>query len=195
MSLPHSSSNQIVRLFSYWTDLRNGGSVPTLADLDPAHVTDLLPNIWMAGWQDDAEDFVYRIAGDAILSANARPMHRRSLQEIYPAGLASLLRERYTRLCAEPCVYHSVGTIYTLIGRYGLGERLVLPLLDRDGQTPVVLGCCDYRIVVTSAGARTPDIRPSNTEICRYLTLDGDVISSETRNIEQTRGSSARASR
>lgn len=183
MQLPNSSSDRIGRLFSYWTDLRDGGSVPTLTDFDPLHLPDLLPNLWMAGWQQDAKDFVYRVAGDAILNTHARPMHRRSLQEIYPGRLGDHLRDRFTRLCAEPCLFHSVGTVYILISRYGVGERLILPLRDRDGVTPVVLGCTDYH-VVASAGARAAEYPHGDTEIRRFLTLDGDVIATDTRVVE-----------
>ncbi|SDF06123.1 PAS domain-containing protein [Thalassobaculum litoreum] len=182
MTLPTSSSERIGRLFRYWTALRSRGGVPGIAAFDPLQVADLMPNLWMAGWKEDVGDFVYRVAGDAILTTNGRPMHRRSLHEIYPECLAANLRDRFTRICAERCIYHSTGTVYIRIGRYGVGERLILPFLDRDGSGPVVLGCTDYR-VISSADRSGTVPGEDDVEIRRFLTLDGDPIASEVAKV------------
>ncbi|WP_420565787.1 PAS domain-containing protein [Thalassobaculum sp.] len=175
MTLPNSSSDRIGRLFRYWTELRTDGAVPGIATFDPLHVADLMPNLWMAGWKEEVGDFVYRVAGDAILTTVDRPMHHRSLREIYPAALADRLRERFTRVCGTPCLYHAKGTIYLRIGRYGAGERLILPFRDRDGSTPVVLGCTDYQFVAQSGriGAGADE---DLVEIVNFLTLDGEPM-------------------
>ena len=102
MTLPNSSSDRIGRLFRYWTELRTDGAVPGIATFDPLHVADLMPNLWMAGWKQEVGDFVYRVAGDAILTTVDRPMHHRSLREIYPAALADRLRERHVKNRAGP---------------------------------------------------------------------------------------------
>ncbi len=178
MTLPTSSSDRISRLFSYWSQLRRDGDVPSIDAFDPLQVPDLMPNLWMAAWKDDAADFVYRIAGDAILTTHDRPMHHRSLREIYPEELAANLRERFQRICAEPCIYHSAGTVYLRISRYGLGERLILPFRDRDGSTPVVLGCTDYRVIARTS-LTTTDPADRIVELRSILSLDGTLISSE----------------
>lgn len=183
MTLPTSSSDRIGRLFSYWTALRPDGGVPNIASFDPLEVPDLLPNLWMAAWQDEHEDFVYRVAGDAILTFHDRPMHRRRLHEIYPKPLARTLRDRFRLICAEPCLYHSRGTIYILINRYGVGERLILPFVDRDATTPVILGLTDYQVVSRTA-RQGDDTMDRNVEIRSFLTLDGTVISSERAEID-----------
>lgn len=182
MTLPISSSEPIGRLFRYWTRLRNNGDVPGIETFDPLQVPDLLPNLWLAGWQDEVGDFVYRVAGDVILATNDRPMHRRSLREIYPETLARNLRDQFTLICAEPCVYHSKGPVYIRINRYGMGERLILPFRGRDGSSPVVLGCTDYHIL-TQADRQGAAAGGITVEQRSFLTLDGDVISSTDAEI------------
>lgn len=187
MTLPMSSSDRITRLFRYWTELRVEGDLPGIASFDPLHLPDLLPSLWLVAWDEKIGDFVYRIAGDYILRTHDQPMHRRSLREIYPPQLADHLRERFTLLCSDRCLYHSRGTIYIRINRYGLGERLILPFRDRDGVTPVVLGCTDYNVAArTSSGEE--DLPHRDVEIRTFLSLDGEVLSSERKQIASELG-------
>ena len=176
-----SLSDRAGRLFDYWTRLRNGDILPNLSSFDPLEFPDLMPNLWLAGWQHDIGDFVYRIAGDAILTTHDQPMHRRSLSDLYSPAFAKLLQERFLRLCSEPCLYHARGTIYVRIGRYGVGERLILPFMDRDATTPVVLGLTDY-----SFSPRPGDepVDP-NAVVRRFLSADGAVLSIERVHLPQ----------
>lgn len=183
MSLAVTSNDKINRLYDYWSALRAGDRLPCLEDFDPLRVPDLLPNIWLLGWQEENGDFVCRIAGEAVLLAHKRPMHHRSLSQIYGSSHGTALRERYRRVCSEPCAYHVVGLIYTKIDRFGLGERLILPLLDRDGRTPLILGCSLYFPATDSRDL--PDGPSGGTHYIRtFLGLDGQVLSRERVNAD-----------
>ena len=138
-----------------------------------------MPYLWLAGWQHELGDFVYRIAGDTILTTHDRPMHRRSLREVYSPAFAKLLQDRFLRLCSETCLYHARGTIYVRIGRYGLGERLILPFTDRDETTPVVLGFTEYSVPPRPGD----ELVETNAVVRRFISADGTVISSERKEL------------
>jgi|GEM_PF-1979925 len=178
MSLSITSNENIGRVFDYWSELRAGGQVPSISEFDPLRVHDLLANIWLAAWSDSEEDFVYRIAGEAILNTHNRAMHNRPLHAIYDMPMSGYLRDRFLRVSTEPCAYHARGTVYLRLDRLGSGERLILPMVDRDRTTPMVLGCTVYSFL--SDRKQLPDdLLDGKSEVRSFLCLDGSVISSD----------------
>lgn len=175
MTFPFSDDVRISELYDYWSGLRTSRNPPSIRDFDPIDVAALLKNIWMARWEPDVQDFVYRLAGENVLSANRRPMRHMALTEIFDAPIAAMLRTRYQQVCATPAIYHIRGMIYVRLERYGAGERLILPMLDIHGQPTMVLGCTIY-----GAGSWHTEGRRSamNSEpsVAVLLSLDGQPL-------------------
>lgn len=173
MPFPLSNDRRIVRFFEYWDSLREPGCIPSQRVFDPVEIGPLLRNTWMARWSQEDQDFVYRLAGENILAASHHPMRHKPLSKIFDSGHAESVRHRYQVICATPLLHYSQGQIYSHIDRYGTGERLVLPLQDRDGRTTTVLGCTVY------SGTDWPQdrSRPGQSqapEISTFLTLDAE---------------------
>lgn len=172
MSFPLSQDERIARFYDYWNGLRGDRPVPTLATFDPTEVGSLLCTLWKMRWEDERRDFVYRIAGEDILSVFPGPIRHKTLGEIYSPEVGAMLRERYQTICRTPAAFYARGQVYRHLGRYGTGERLVLPLSDLDDRVRIVIGCTVY------SGSVWPvcsDRNPSaDIGVSTFTTLDGE---------------------
>lgn len=175
MSFPLSQDSRITRFYDYWDSLREDGGIPGQSAFDPVEVGPLLRTLWMARWDIEFQDFVYRLAGESILAAFPDSIRHKPLAEIYDKEHADELRARYQRICAAPAAFYARGQVYRHLKRYGTGERLVLPLLDHKGRPTIVIGCTTYS---------TSNWRPSGntgstsqeTGLSHFTTLDGEPL-------------------
>lgn len=174
MSFPLCRDRRIVRFYSYWNGLRQDGGLPSRDAFDPVEIGPLLPSIWKMRWEDDIQDFVYRLAGEEILKVFTTPLRHKRLDDVYPTEVANTLRTRYQTICRTPVAFYARGQIYSHLGRYGSGERLVLPLTDRHGRPRIVIGCTVY----TTSQWPNPTARPSTPEadLSLFTTLDGEPL-------------------
>jgi hypothetical protein len=175
MAFSDWADERIGRFYGYWSGLRQGAAVPSVRVFDPIDIAPLLQYIWLARWDEEKQDFVYRLAGESVLAANRRQMRHQSLAEIYGDKTASRLRSRYQRICSTPLLFHSSGSVYDHLNRFGNGERLVLPLSDEAGRRTVVVGCTIYAV-----NHRAID-QATNTEILlpptnAFFSLDGEPM-------------------
>lgn len=175
MPFPASQDSRISRFYDYWSGLRSGRRLPTLDAIDPVDLAPLLPTLWVAGWDDEARDFVYRLAGERVLQVFRRPIRHQPLGAIYSGPVAETLRERYKRICTEPAAYYGHGHIYGHVERYGIGERLVLPLSDKYGRPKLVVGCTIYTPTAWPVGQSGVSPR-KNAEIGQFTSLDGSAL-------------------
>ena len=174
MSFPLCRDHRIARFYDYWNGLRGERSVPNLAAFDPAEVGTLLCTIWKMRWEDESRNFVYRVAGEDILAVFPGPIRHKTLDEIYPAEISATLRDRYQTICRTPAAFYERGQIYRHLGRYGIGERLILPLTDMDNRTRIVLGCTVYSGSVWPVSADR--IGSGDGGMSTFTTLDGEPI-------------------
>lgn len=174
MSFPLCRDRRIDQFYDYWNGLRECGRLPTLADFDPAEIGLLLPSIWKMRWEDDARDFVYRLAGEEILKMFTTPLRHRPLGAIYAPEISETLRKRYQTICRTPVAFYARGHVYSHLGRYGSGERLVLPLTDSHGRPRIVIGCTVY----TTSQWPNPATRPVDQEadLNLFTSLEGEPL-------------------
>lgn len=125
--------------------------MPAKRDLDPVEIVDLLPYVWLCERDTERDTFVYKLAGAVISDTLDRPLRGRSLGQVFDAEWSARLNDRYRRVCEEPALYHGYGGVYAVSERYGVGERLILPLAGPNGQADHVLGLTYY--VLTEKGS------------------------------------------
>jgi len=103
----------------------------------------ILPCIWMADRSDGG--FVYRLAGAEIADAwkNDRLVGK-SLVELIEQPALSFVLGNWNRVLNEQVILHTRGQIYTALGRYRVGERIVLPLAPDDNGVETVVGVTIY---------------------------------------------------
>ncbi len=172
MALAFARDERLHQFYRYWNSLRDGSAVPSLSDFDPTEVPRHLPLIWLVGWDAEAGDYVYRVAGEMVLAAHQCPMRGVPLSQIYRSAVAATVRNRFNRICREANLYYAAGTIYSEPDRFGVGERLVLPMVGQDGSDMQVLGCTVSRVTRRPAADALFD--PNELpEIQAYLDLNG----------------------
>lgn len=132
---------------AYW--LRIGGETFSArrCDIDPLDLTPMvLPRVWLVDYEAAAEEFRFRLAGEAINSAFGQPVRGACLGDLFPSRLGDPVRARFRRVIEEPCVCYCAGMVYVENERPGWGERLILPLADDKGRIRHLLGATDTDI-------------------------------------------------
>jgi len=73
----------ILRLLAYWNARRGVRFAPARADIDPADITALLPDIMMVDVLDGGRDFRFRLIGTRIVEGLGRDSTGRLFSELY----------------------------------------------------------------------------------------------------------------
>lgn len=174
MSFPLCLDSRIAQFYEYWNGLRIAGEIPGVATFDPIEVGPLLPSLWKLHWEEEPRDFVYRLAGEAVMTMFTEPPRHKTLGEVHDHELSETLRNRYQTVCRTPMAFYSRGQIYRHLGWHGTGERLALPLADNHGRPRIVIGCTVYSASLWP----NPSMRPPEPEadIDVFTTLDGEPL-------------------
>lgn len=132
--------SRLINLIRVWCNLSIDGALPAKHDIDPADFAciGVLPMIWLLEGVDG--DIVCRLAGEDILRAIGKPLRGRKISEIYePASLKVILKQ-WNRVMDTRQTCHNKGVIVASQGRRYRGERIALPMADRDGRSRFILG-------------------------------------------------------
>ncbi|MGH7126797.1 MAG: PAS domain-containing protein [Stellaceae bacterium] len=126
-------------LLAYWRSKLAGRAMPRRADIDPAEIPRLLPNLQLV--ERVGGRFRYRLAGTAIVAAYGSELTGKFVDEIIPAGRRAIAERHYTM------VYESrrpifVRNKYTTTRAVDIvATRVILPLSeDGTGVSMVVMG-------------------------------------------------------
>jgi hypothetical protein len=128
------------------------GPVPRRADFDPLLVPGLLRFMWIYRFVPEHEDYVCELAGEETNGAWGQSLKGRALRSIVGDRNHPTVFERWSAIRRAPQILHGArrqvpGT--PLKGPLGLSdhrwvERLVMPLIGRDGTVDAVLGVALY---------------------------------------------------
>jgi hypothetical protein len=150
-------SPQISRLEAYWLEKRQGRVMPARADIDPAEIKDLLPQIILTRVEHNPLRVKYTVIGTASAEAAGFDYTGRYLDELHfdsevdtdwPAIYRELVHER--RPIAGTCLFKTMALERAYrVGVFPLSddgsrvdhaisyEHLTLSLLERDKILPV----------------------------------------------------------
>lgn len=129
------------RLFDYWRVQRCGRLMPSRGDIDPLDIGWALNRVFLVDYIP-AKGLVYRLAGADIASVFGRG-NLKGLQprDFLPPDRADVIEAAFMRVLEEPAVMVMRGMVYLRADRLPMGERIFMPLADRDGDTATgVLG-------------------------------------------------------
>jgi hypothetical protein len=120
------------RLFDYWRVQRRGRRMPSRGDIDPLDIGWALSRIFLVDYTA-AEGLVYRLAGADIASVFGRG-NLKGLQprDFLPPDRADAIEAAFMRVIEEPAVMVMRGMVYLRADRLPMGERIFLPLANRD---------------------------------------------------------------
>jgi hypothetical protein len=157
LGAPAMAARAHEELFAYWASLRQGGRLPSRADIHPKGFKRHLPNISLIDLgPDGANDYRLRLAGTGLYSVYGREITGRKLSEVYNSSAADYWREELDKVVAgrRPGV-----------GCHSLAWRgashmsilwLRLPLATNGYDVDMILG---YDAVVGMAGESLSGIR------------------------------------
>jgi len=130
-----------IALFEYWSERRNGRRMPSRADIDPAELGKLLPNLMLIEATDGAtRRYRYRLVGTRVVQATGEDRTGRHFDEVeffhrFPDVLAQygqIIETASPQFMPEPFCNETHGTTYEV-------ERLMLPLGRNDAQVDMIL--------------------------------------------------------
>lgn len=151
--IPDFENPIILQLFNYWRGLCREGKPPGREGIDPLAIPRVLPCIWIYDWQEDGR-FLCRLAGENIRTTLGRKVIGEYMDQFVGDPGYPILKDQYEAVLTLPAVGHTVGNVYTAgTPRYGVGERLILPLCDATGVPRHLLGATTY-------GTTAPPIEP-----------------------------------
>ena len=139
-----SFSPEARRLFDLWQTSRRGSLVPLRRDIDPMAVPGLLANIYIYRYCRDSDDFVCRLAGEAINHAWGGSIKGASLKQIVGVERHPAAIMRWKAIVATPRFqYGRMDNVWDG-SETCVAERLVLPISE-NGEANGVLGYGQYR--------------------------------------------------
>lgn len=147
-------------LLDWWQSMRGQRPMPARADLDPAALKSILPNLMLIDVRPDvaAQDHVFtcRLAGTEIDNRFGIKLTGLRLEEV-PLGdaLASIRRQYETAIAEARPVFcsHSV-----MVGseRYVEYDRVVVPLGGAEGEVKALAAAIDFKCAYLVTQGRPP---------------------------------------
>ncbi len=89
----------MVRSVHRWWLAKSAGDIPDRADLDPADLKRLLPNLFIADVEHAPFRIRYRLMGTRAIEATGMDLTGRYLDELMPADIEEPWMDHYRRAC------------------------------------------------------------------------------------------------
>jgi hypothetical protein len=112
------------QLYDYWQSKRRGRDVPDRADIDPAEIKPLLPNILIAEVTDPPFRIRYRLVGSRITQATGFDLTGRYLDQLIPTDPENRWQDYYREARDQRAPVMGAVSVPTLHGdrfRYEFG--------------------------------------------------------------------------
>ncbi len=134
---------RIVRFYDYWLSIAPAGRLPGRQHLDPLHIPDLMPRVWILDVLRDPLRFRYRLAGTKEVETLEREVTGQDFEDAH-AGTAGRQRAigRYRTIVEQRVATYRKGPTRLLRRHeHRIAENCVVPLA-RDGRmVDMILGC------------------------------------------------------
>lgn len=149
------------RLFEYWRGQRRGRPMPSIRDIDPIDISWALSRIFLIDYTP-SDGFVYRLAGEEIASAfgHANLKGLRLADVVTRPERQVAVETAWRRAVEEHCLIAMKGMVYYGANRTAMGERLVLPLTNDEGdRVSCLLGMtvCEWTSNLQPVAMQQPD--------------------------------------
>ena len=114
----------------YWTAKLNGRIMPARADIEPAEIKHLLPNLVIADLTTDPFRVRYRLLGTKVVAESGNDFTGRYLDEMVVADIEDQWEICYRLVWAEKCPIFGDTTVPTVDGSSFTYEYGIFPLGD-----------------------------------------------------------------
>jgi len=112
----------------YWEQARGGRRMPAWKDIKPEAIAPYLAMIWSWKYDRDTDSFTGRLAGEDIIAAFGSNLRDKPMAVFFADWQYDMIFARHRRVVIEPAFAHGTGAVFIHAGRYGQGERIIMPL-------------------------------------------------------------------
>jgi hypothetical protein len=159
---------------NHWNTARGAKRMPGWRDIDPAAIAPYLSIVWSWRYDRESDSFTGRLAGDEITAAFGKDLRGKRMAEFFAGWQYEMIFTRHRQVVVEPAFAHGSGPVFIHAGRYGKGERIIMPLAA-DGITgDGIFGATVYSFIPAASesvgDADAPDKHP--TETVAFFPLD-----------------------
>jgi hypothetical protein len=118
--------------------------MPSWTQIRASELMQQVPIIWSYSFDRVTGHFTGRLAGERISQVFGKNISGISPEEVHPPDAVGAVKAIFMRVVSEPAVYRSTGRVFKQLDRYGLGERMILPLAEDGALADAFLGVTDY---------------------------------------------------
>jgi hypothetical protein len=155
----------------HWRAARGDRKMPAWRDIDPAAIAPYLPIVWSWKYDRAADTMTGRLAGEEINALFGKNLRGVPMTEFFSGREYDSIFARHRRVAVEPAFMHGFGIIFGRVGRFGVGERIVMPLAEDGEHGDGIIGATSYQWVPAGRPeTQSPMEKPREAEI--FFPLD-----------------------
>jgi hypothetical protein len=129
----------------HWHDARDGQVMPGWQHIDPTAIARHLPLLWAWKYDRGTEKFTGRLSGEEINQVFGKSLRGAAMEDFFAPDQYEKIYQRHRRVVTEPSFAHGTGAVFIHAGRYGQGERIIMPLAADGQQGDGIIGATQYR--------------------------------------------------
>lgn len=133
-------------IVAHWRDVRGDRLMPAWNDIDPAAIARHLPIVWAWKYDRAANSFTGRLSGETINLIFGKSLRNAKMAEFFAGWNYDTIFERHRRVVCDPCIVIGRGLVFIHAGRYGTGERVILPLASNGVDGDGIIGATIYEL-------------------------------------------------
>ncbi len=130
----------------HWNEVRGTRRMPAWSDIKPAAIAAHLPIVWSYRYDRETDTFTGRLAGERITAVLGKSIRGVPMIDAYPESGYPALFARHRRVVLEPAFLRGHGVVFEHFGRFGLGERITMPLADDGEHGDGIIGATEYGV-------------------------------------------------
>lgn len=117
-------------LLQHWRTLMEPGKLPSRTQIDPSHLKQVLPTIWLCDYEREADRFRYRITGEKVAKRFSHKLSKHYLDDNTDPDYYPRVHRYYRSVIDSPAVLYIYGRLYSETQNPLHGERILLPLAN-----------------------------------------------------------------
>ena len=137
-------SPDLCHIARHWDAARGSKRMPGWQDIDPSAIAPFLPIVWSWKYDSVTDTFTGRLDGDAITEAFGESLRGKPMKEFFRGRQYDMMFARHKRVVTTPAFAHGSGPVFIHTGRYGLGERIIMPLARDGSRSDGIFGATIY---------------------------------------------------
>ena len=152
----------------HWNRARGTRRMPGWSDIDPVAVAKQLPLIWSWKYDPATDEFTGRLAGEEINDIFGKNLRGADMREFFKDWNYDAIFARHKKVAATPCFAHGKGLVFIHAGRYGEGERIILPLAEDGEHGDGIIGATVYRFLRGGTAAKNGESSSAGEDVTYY---------------------------